>query len=98
MPVLRNPTRDGYVVVCGGVMTDVMDVVRAHGLAVGVDIDPGYVPFDALNGPHKIRISYGVARRVVAVDHATFMSAEGFRMVVLKQVQAALEELAAHKH
>jgi hypothetical protein len=74
-------------------MTDLTGVVRSQGLAVWIDIDPG--PFRAIKGPHKIRITYGRAKRVLSVDHETFMSAEGLRVLVLHQVKAAIEELAA---
>jgi hypothetical protein len=96
MPSGSNLRRNAYVVVCGRVMTDVMGVVRAQGLAVGIDIDPGHVPFEMI-ATHKIRITYGRAKRVVAVDHDTFMSAEFFRTLVLPQVQTAIEELAVRE-
>ena len=90
----QDLARDAYVVACGRVMTDVMGAVRAQGFAVGIDIDPGHLPFEAIKGPHKIRITHGRAKRVIAVDHETFMSAEHFRTLVLHRVQAAIEELA----
>jgi len=91
----KSLARDAYIVACGRVMTDIMGVVRSQGLAAGVDIDPGRLPFNAIKGPHKIRITCGRAKRVLSVDHETFMSAEGFRALVLHQVKATIEELAA---
>ena len=93
----RDLDRDAYILACGRVMRDVMEVVRADGLAVGVDIDPQRVPFGAIRGPHKIRISYGRAKRVLSVDHETFMSPEDFPTLVLGQVKTAIEELAQTK-
>jgi len=94
-PATKDLRRDAYIVACARVLTDVMGVVRAQGLAVGIDVDPGRLPFDELTGTHKIRITHGRAKRIVAVDHETFMSSEFFRTLVLHQVKAAIDELAA---
>jgi hypothetical protein len=40
----NNLRRNAYVVICGRVMTDVMGLVRAQGLAVGIDIRSGSFP------------------------------------------------------
>jgi hypothetical protein len=98
MPSSSKLRRNAYVAVCGRVMTDVMGVVRAQRLGVGIDIDPGHVPFEMIAiHIHKIRITYGRAKRVIAIDHDRFMSAEFFRTLVLPQVRMAIEELGARE-
>jgi hypothetical protein len=44
---------------------------------------------------HQIQLSYGASLRVVAIDQETFMAEEFFGTLVLHQVHAAIEGLAA---
>src|SRR4029450_5432069 len=82
---------DPYLVACSRVMTDVMGLVRARGLLIGVEIDRGRMP-DAL--VHQIELTYGRRTRLMSVDHDTFMDAEFFRTLVLHQLAARIDELA----
>jgi hypothetical protein len=43
---------------------------------------------------HQILLTYCRSRRLVPVDHETFMDEEFFRTLVPHQIQAAIEELA----
>jgi len=90
----RNIHHDAYVIACGRVMTDVMGLIRAQGLAVSVDIDPGRAPSESTTDPHKIHLTYEHLACAVAVDHETFVSGEFFRTLVLHQIEAAIKELA----
>ena len=90
------PKRNGhdpYLVACDRVMTDVMGVVRARGVLIGVNIDPGRAPLDF----HQIQLTYGRRTRLVPVDHDIFMNAEFFRTLVLHQIESAIDELASSK-
>jgi hypothetical protein len=92
-PATSNVHRDAYIVACGRVMTDVMGLVRARGILIGVDIDPGRGRSEPV--VHQIELTYGRRTRLVSVDHDTFMNDEFFKTLVLHQVQAAIEELAS---
>lgn len=99
-----NPKGNGhhaYRVACDRIMTDVMGLVRARGILIGVDIDPGLRQlrlgtdrrrYDLV--VHQIELTYGRRTRLVPVDHETFMEAEFFRTLVLHQIEAAIDELA----
>jgi hypothetical protein len=82
---------DPYLVACSRVMTDVMRLVRARGILIGVDIDRGRMP-DPVS--HQIELTYGRRTRLISVDHDTFMDAEFFRTLILHQLEAAIGELA----
>ena len=81
---------DPYLVACSRVMTDVMGLVRARGILIGVDIDRGRIPDPVV---HQIELTYGRRTRLISVDHDTFMNAEFFRTLVLHQLEAAIDEL-----
>ena len=84
---------DAYLMARGRVMTDVMGLVRARGILVGVDIDPGRRPSQPV--VHQIELTYGRRTRLVPVDHDTFMEAEFFRTLILHQIEKAIDELAS---
>ena len=92
-----NMHRDAYIVACSRVMTDVMGLVRARGILIGVDIDPGLRQLGGRSDPvvHQIELTYGGRTRLVPVDHETFMNAEFFKTLVLHQIEAAINELAS---
>jgi len=73
-------------------MTDVMGLIRARGILIGVDIDRGSTPDPVV---HQIELTYGRRTRLISVDHDTFMDAEFFRTLVLHQLEAAIDELAS---
>ena len=83
---------DPYLVACSRVMTDVMGLVRARGILIGVDIDRGRMPEPVV---HQIELTYGRRTRLISVDHDTFMDAEFFRTLVLHQLEAAIDEMAS---
>ena len=90
----NHPKKNGhdpYLVACSRVMTDVMGLVRARGILIGVDIDRDRVPDPVV---HQIELTYGRRTRLISVDHDTFMNAEFFRTLVLHQLEAAIDELA----
>jgi hypothetical protein len=89
----KKVSHDPYIVACSRIMTDVMGLVRARGVLIGVDIDPGRAPLDF----HQIQLTYGRRTRLVAVDHDVFMNAEFFRTLVLHQIESAIYELASSK-
>jgi len=70
-------------------------LAHSRGIVVGLQVDPGRAPAEVVTDTHQIQLTYGRATRVVAVDHETFMDPEFFRTLVLHQLQAAIEELAA---
>jgi hypothetical protein len=83
---------DRYLAACSRVLTDVMGLVRARGILIGVDIDRGRMPDPVV---HQIELTYGRRTRLISVDHDTFMDAEFFRTLVLHQLEAAIDELAS---
>ena len=92
-----NIHRDAYIIACGRVMTDVMGLVRARGILIGVDIDPGLRQSGTGRSEptvHQIELTYGRRTRLVSVDHETFMDEEFFRTLILHQVESAIDELA----
>jgi hypothetical protein len=62
---------------------------------VSVEVDPGRSPAEVVTDTHQIQLTYGRRRRTMAVDHETFMDDEFFRTLVLHQLQAAVDDLAA---
>jgi hypothetical protein len=69
-------------------------LVDARKILASVDIDPGRTPSEVVADTHRIQLTYGRAKRVVAIDHETFMDEEFFRTLVLHQLEAAIDELA----
>jgi hypothetical protein len=57
-------------------------------VSVEVDSDP------ASSERQQVQLTYGCSRRIVMVDHETFMDEEFFRTLVLHQIEAAINELA----
>jgi hypothetical protein len=93
-PGPRDVCDDLYLIACGRVLTLVMKLVHAHGVAMRVDIDPSRITPQALLDIHHIQIICGRAKRIMAVDHETFMDGEFFRTLVLHQAETIIEELA----
>jgi hypothetical protein len=84
-----------YLAACDRALDQTVRLVYARGIAAAVDIDPGRAPSTSTTDPHEIRITYGGNTRAVTVDHDTFMDDEFFRTLVLHQLEAVVEELAA---
>jgi hypothetical protein len=62
---------------------------------MSLDIDPGRAPFEPITDTHQIQLICRGKTRVVTVDHDTFMDPEFFRTLVVHQIEAAIDELAA---
>jgi hypothetical protein len=75
-------------------MQHAVRLVEARGLAVSIDIDPNRVPSEAVVRAHQIHFTYERHKRVVAVDHETFMDDQFFRTLALHQLRAAIDDLA----
>ena len=90
-----NKNGYAYLAACDRVMEQAVQLVRARGIAASIDIDSGRTSPEVVPAAHEIQLTYGRSRRVVTVDHDTFMDPEFFRTLVLHQIQAAVEELAA---
>ena len=88
--------KDGYAYITARARIEnhIAQLAEARGMAVSVDVDSTRAS-SGLVVAHQIQLSYGRSRRVVAVDHETFMDEEFFRALVLHQLQAAIGELAA---
>jgi hypothetical protein len=84
-----------YLDACSRVMGHIVPLVEARGVTVAVDIDPGRASSEVVTTSHQIQLRYGRAVRIVAVDHETFMDPEFFQTLVLHQLEAAINELAA---
>ena len=82
-----------YLAACSRAMQHAVRLVDARGAAVNVDIDP--VNASPYLATHHIQLTYGRATRTIAVDHETFMNDEFFRTLVLHQIEAAIDDLAA---
>jgi hypothetical protein len=98
-PVTSSTTSPGddpvaYLAACSRVMQHAVRLVEAQGLAASVDIDPGRAPSEAVANTHEVHVAYGRHKRVVSVDHDTFMDDEFFRTLVLHQLKAAIDDLA----
>jgi hypothetical protein len=93
---LRATDRNGYayLAACDRVIEATVRLVHARGIAVSVDIDPDRASSAVVATTHQILLTYERSRRVVPVDHETFMDEEFFRTLVLHQLQAVIEELA----
>ncbi len=89
----KKNDHDLYLLACSRVVGHVVELVKARGVQIGVDIDPGRGPSETL--VHQIELTYGRRTRLVSVDHDTFMDEEFFKTLVLHQVQAAIDELAS---
>lgn len=57
-----------------------------------MEVDPGRASSGLIG--HQIQLTYGGRKRVVGVDHDTFMDKECFRILVLHEVEAVIEDLA----
>ena len=91
---MNTTDRNGYAYLAAGarVENQILQLAKARGISVRVEVDAG--PASSAEG-HQIQLRYGRSTRVVAVDHEAFMNEEFFRTLVLHQLQAAIEELAA---
>jgi hypothetical protein len=83
--------RYAYLAARARIENQIIQLAKARGISVSVEVDPD----PAASEGHQIQLTYGRSRRVVAVDHETFIDEEFFRTLVLHQLQAAIEELAA---
>jgi hypothetical protein len=54
-------------------MQHAVRLVEARGRAASVDIDPGRALSEAVANTHEVHVAYGLHKRVVSVDHDTFM-------------------------
>ena len=84
-----------YMAACDRVLHHVVALVHARGIEMGLDVDPGRAPFEVITETHSIHLTYRGVTCVVSVDHATFMDEEFFRTLVLHQLEAAIDKLAA---
>jgi hypothetical protein len=84
-----------YLAACDRALDQTVRLVYARGIAATVDIDPGRAPSEPVTDSHQIRLTYRGKTRAVPVDHETFMDEEFFRTLVLHQLKAAIDELAA---
>ncbi len=93
VPEASPADRNGYAYLAARarVENQILQLAKARGISVRVEVDPD----TASSEGHRIHLSYGRSTRVVAVDHETFMDEEFFRTLVLHQLQAAIEDLAA---
>jgi hypothetical protein len=82
----------GYLAARARVEAQIAQLAKTRGISVHAEIDPG--PAFSSAGGHQIQLTYGRSRRVVTVDHETFVDEEFFRTLVLHQLQATIEELA----
>jgi hypothetical protein len=90
-----EPNGDAYVAARSRVENHIVQLAQARGIRVSVEVDPGRSPIEVVTDTHQIQLTYGRRRRIMAVDHETFMDDEFFRTLVLHQLQAAVDELAA---
>jgi hypothetical protein len=65
----------------------------ARKIEVIVEIQTGDAPSNEV--VHQIRLTYGRASRLVAVDHETFMDEEFFRTLVVHQLEDAIDQRPA---
>ena len=88
---MRSPQNDyAYVAALARIEDQILKLTKVPGISVSVEVDDPTPP-----EVHQIQLTCGRSRRVVPVDHETFMSEELFRTLVLHQLQTAIEELAA---
>jgi hypothetical protein len=66
----------------------------SRGVGVSIDVDPHQSTSEELVTSHKIELTYKRSTRVVEIDHETFMDEEFFRTLILRQLEAAIDELA----
>jgi len=67
----------GYLAARARVENQIVQLAKARGISVHAEIDPG--PAFSSAGGHQIQLTYGRSRRIVPVDHETFMDEEFFR-------------------
>jgi hypothetical protein len=94
---MNTTDRNGYayLVARERVENQIIQLAKARGIMVRVEVDSDLAYSEGVAYTHQIQLTYGRSRRVVAVDHETFMDEEFFRTLVLHQVQASIAELAA---
>jgi hypothetical protein len=89
---MRSPQNDyAYVAALARIEDQILNLTKVRGISVSVVVDVSPAPSEG----HQILLRYGRRTRFVSVDHKTFMDEEFFRTLVLHQMQAAIEELAA---
>jgi hypothetical protein len=83
----------GYPAACRRIEDYVSDLARDIGIAVTVDVDPDQSE-ELVTSTHAIALSLGRHKRVVAIDHRSFVEDDEFvGNFVLPQIQAAVEEM-----
>ena len=91
--VLSGKNGYAYIAARARVENRVPQLAEARGMAVSVDIDPTRASSGLV--AHQIQLTYGRSRRVVAVDHETFIDEEFFWTLVVHQLQDVIEEPAS---
>jgi hypothetical protein len=91
---MNTTDRNGYayLVARARVENQIIQLAKARGICVRVEVD---LKPASSEGGHQIQLTHGRCRRTVTVDHETFMDEEFFRTLVLHQLAAAIDELAA---
>jgi hypothetical protein len=82
-----------YIAARARVEHHVARLADARRIEVIVEVDPGRASSGLI--AHQIQFTYGSRKRVVGVDHDTFMDEKFFRTLVLHQVEAVIEDLAS---
>ena len=88
-----NKNSQDYLAACDRVLRHVDELAHARGIKTRLDIDPDREVI--INGFHQLQLTCGRFRRVVSIDHEVFMDEEFFRTLVLHQIEAAMNDLAA---
>jgi hypothetical protein len=77
-----------YLTARARIENQILQLAKVRGISVSVQVE------DSDPEVHRIQLICGRSRRVVEVDHETFVDEEFFRTLVLHQVQAAIDALA----